>query len=208
MILAGLGIAPAIACLYLLVDRLAPPAPSPRPSPGSRPRLLGRVRRRQRALGGGLVQLAGGKGSFLVAAGGVAAAVGAGPPAPPPVLAPAGAECRRPTGWVEQDDELLLARPPQALRPAPGCRATWSRVWGFARDFRWQIAGYLLLLALSALAAVVPALLVRELLNTAIPQRSFTLVNLIGLAAVGVAVANATGLALGQRFLSSRIGEA
>ena len=80
------------------------------------------------------------------------------------------------------------------------------RVWGFARDFRWQIAGYLFLLGLSSLAAVVPALLVRELLNTAIPQRSFSLVNLIGLAAVGVALANA-GLALGQRFLSSRIGE-
>ena len=30
------------------------------------------------------------------------------------------------------------------------------RVWGFARDFRWQIAGYLFLLALSSLAAVVP----------------------------------------------------
>ena len=80
------------------------------------------------------------------------------------------------------------------------------RVWGFARDFRWQIAGYLFLLALSSLAAVVPALLVRELLNTAIPQSSFSLVNLIGLAAVGVALANA-GLALGQRVLSSRIGE-
>jgi ATP-binding cassette subfamily B protein len=80
------------------------------------------------------------------------------------------------------------------------------RVWGFARDFRWQIAGYLLLLGLSALAAVVPALLVRELLNTAIPKRSFSLVNLIGLAAIGVALANAV-LALGQRFLSSRIGE-
>ena len=53
---------------------------------------------------------------------------------------------------------------------------------------------------------MVPALLVRELLNTAIPQHSFSLVNLIGLAAVGVALANA-GLALGQRFLSSRIGE-
>ena len=80
------------------------------------------------------------------------------------------------------------------------------RVWGFAREFRWQIAAYLFLLALSSLAAVVPALLVRELLNTAIPQHSFSLVNLIGLAAVGVALANA-GLALGQRFLSSRIGE-
>jgi ATP-binding cassette subfamily B protein len=85
-------------------------------------------------------------------------------------------------------------------------REVIRRVWGFARDFRWQIASYLLLLALSALAAVIPPLLVRELLNSAIPQRSFSLVNLIGLAAVGVALANA-GLALGQRFLSSRIGE-
>jgi ATP-binding cassette subfamily B protein len=85
-------------------------------------------------------------------------------------------------------------------------RGVVRRVWGFARDFRWQIATYLFLLALSALAAVIPPLLVRELLNTAIPRKSFSLVNLIGLAAVGVAVANA-GLALGQRLLSSRIGE-
>jgi ATP-binding cassette subfamily B protein len=85
-------------------------------------------------------------------------------------------------------------------------RGVVRRVWGFARPFRWQIAAYLALLGLSALAAVVPALLVRQLLNVAIPQKSYGLVNLIGLAAVGVAVGNA-GLALGQRFLSSRIGE-
>src|SRR4029453_4511817 len=72
--------------------------------------------------------------------------------------------------------------------------------------FGGQIRGYLFLLGLSSLAAVVPALLVRELLNTAIPQRSFGLVNLIGLAAVGVALASA-GLALAQRFLPSGIGE-
>ena len=80
------------------------------------------------------------------------------------------------------------------------------RVWGFARPFRWQIAAYLGLLGLSALAAVVPALLVRQLLNVAIPHKSYGLVNLIGLAAVGVAVGNA-GLALAQRLLSARIGE-
>jgi ATP-binding cassette, subfamily B, bacterial len=80
------------------------------------------------------------------------------------------------------------------------------RVWGFARRFRWQIAVYLALLGLSAVLAVVPALLVRELLNVALPRRSYGLVNLIGLAAVGVAVGNA-GLALAQRLLSSRIGE-
>jgi ATP-binding cassette subfamily B protein len=85
-------------------------------------------------------------------------------------------------------------------------RGVVRRVWGFARRFRWQIATYLGLLGLSALAAVVPALLVRELLNVAIPRKSYGLVNLIGLAAVGVAVGNA-GLALGQRLLSARIGE-
>ena len=85
-------------------------------------------------------------------------------------------------------------------------RGVVRRVWGFARRFRWQIAAYLALLGLSALAAVVPALLVRELLNVAIPRKSYGLVNLIGLAAVGVAVGNA-GLALGQRLLSARIGE-
>jgi ATP-binding cassette, subfamily B, bacterial len=85
-------------------------------------------------------------------------------------------------------------------------RGVVRRVWGFARRFRWQIAAYLALLGLSALLAVVPALLVRELLNVAIPRRSYGLVNLIGLAAVGVAVGNA-GLALAQRLLSARIGE-
>ena len=85
-------------------------------------------------------------------------------------------------------------------------RGVVRRVWGFARPFHWQIAAYLALLGLSALAAVVPPLLVRELLNVAIPRRSYGLVNLIGLLAVALAVANA-GLALGQRLVSARIGE-
>jgi len=85
-------------------------------------------------------------------------------------------------------------------------RGVVRRVWGFARRFRWQIAAYLALLGLSALVAVVPPLLVRELLNVAIPRKSYGLVNLIGLLAVGVAVGNA-GLALAQRLLSARIGE-
>jgi ATP-binding cassette, subfamily B, bacterial len=85
-------------------------------------------------------------------------------------------------------------------------RGVVRRVWGFARPFRWQIALYLTLLGLSALAAVVPPLLVRELLNVAIPRRSYGLVNLIGVLAVAVAVANA-GLALAQRLVSARIGE-
>jgi ATP-binding cassette subfamily B protein len=85
-------------------------------------------------------------------------------------------------------------------------RGTMRRVWGFARRYWVQIAVYLLAIGLSSLVAVTPPLLVRELLNKAIPQRSFALVNFIGAAAVGVALANA-GLALAQRLLSARIGE-
>ncbi len=85
-------------------------------------------------------------------------------------------------------------------------RGVVRRVWGFAGAYRLQIVLYLSLIGLSALVAVVPPLLVRTLINDAIPRRSFRLVDLIGLAAVGIALATA-GLALAQRFLSARIGE-
>jgi MFS family permease len=73
MVLAGLGIAPAIACLYLLVDRLAPTGTVTEAftwvtTAFATGFALGN------ALGGTLVHLAGIDGSFLVAAGGVAAA--------------------------------------------------------------------------------------------------------------------------------------
>jgi ATP-binding cassette subfamily B protein len=85
-------------------------------------------------------------------------------------------------------------------------RGVVKRVWGFAKRYWVQITFYLLAIGLSSLVAVTPPLLVRELLNKAIPEHSLTLVNVIGAAAVGVALANA-GLALAQRLLSARIGE-
>ncbi len=85
-------------------------------------------------------------------------------------------------------------------------RGVVRRVWSFARPFWVQILVYLLAIGLSSLVTVTPPLLVRELLNKAIPERSLGLINFIGAAAVGVAVANA-GLALAQRLLSARIGE-
>jgi ATP-binding cassette subfamily B protein len=85
-------------------------------------------------------------------------------------------------------------------------RGVVRRVWGFARRYRLQIAAFLLTIGLSALVGVIPPLLVRELLNKAIPLRSYSLINLIGLAAVGVALGNA-GLSLVQRYFSARIGE-
>jgi ATP-binding cassette, subfamily B, bacterial len=85
-------------------------------------------------------------------------------------------------------------------------RGVVRRVWGFARRYRLQILAYLLAIGLSSVVTVTPPLLVRELLNKAIPERSLGLINFIGAAAVGVALANA-GLALAQRLLAARIGE-
>src|SRR6266511_2899179 len=85
-------------------------------------------------------------------------------------------------------------------------RGVVRRVWGYARVYRRQMFAFLATIGLLALLGVVPPLLVRTLINDAIPRHSFHLVDLIALAAVGVALANA-GLSLAQRWFSARIGE-
>jgi ATP-binding cassette, subfamily B, bacterial len=85
-------------------------------------------------------------------------------------------------------------------------RGVVRRVWGFARPYRLQMFAFLGTIGLLALLAVIPPLLVRTLINDAIPRRSLRLIDLIGLAAIGVALANA-GLSLTQRWFSARIGE-
>jgi predicted MFS family arabinose efflux permease len=74
MILAGLGIAPAIACLYLLVDRLAPAGTVTEAFTWVTTAFATGFAAGN-ALGGGLVHRVGTDRAFLVAAGGVAAAV-------------------------------------------------------------------------------------------------------------------------------------
>jgi ATP-binding cassette, subfamily B, bacterial len=85
-------------------------------------------------------------------------------------------------------------------------RGVVRRVWGFARPYRLHMLAFLGTIGLLALLAVIPPLLVRTLINDAIPSRSLRLIDLIGLAAIGIALANA-GLSLTQRWFSARIGE-
>jgi ATP-binding cassette subfamily B protein len=85
-------------------------------------------------------------------------------------------------------------------------RGVVRRVWGYARTYRLHILAFLATIGVLALLGVVPPLLVRTLINDAIPRRSFHLVDLIALAAIGVALANAL-LSLAQRWISARVGE-
>src|SRR4051794_17744153 len=92
---------------------------------------------------------------------------------------------------------------PEGTKLAPG---TVRRVWGFARAYRFLILAFLAIIGLSALLGAVTPLLVKALIDTAIPNRDGTLINLISAAAVGLALLGA-GLTIAQRWFSARIGE-
>ena len=80
------------------------------------------------------------------------------------------------------------------------------RVWRFTRHYRPLLAFFLVTIVAGAVIAVIPPLLIRSLIDRAIPERSLRLVDLIALGAVAVALAGA-GITLVQRWLSALIGE-
>ncbi len=85
-------------------------------------------------------------------------------------------------------------------------RNTVRRVVGFARPHRRLIATFLALTVVDASMVVVVPLLVKRLVDDGILKGNSALVTAIALVIAGVAVFNAV-LAVGQGYLSSRIGE-
>ncbi len=86
---------------------------------------------------------------------------------------------------------------------APG---TVKRIVRFARPYRFLITTLLILLALDAALGTVTPLLVREVLNQGIGQHRPHLVIVLALVMALIAVFD-SGLALVERYFSSRIGE-
>ena len=83
---------------------------------------------------------------------------------------------------------------------------TVRRVAGFAKPHLRLIAVFLVLTVIDAALVVVTPLLIKQLVDDGILQGNSGLVTLLALAIAGVAVVDA-GLAVGQGYLSSRIGE-
>src|SRR4051795_633254 len=80
------------------------------------------------------------------------------------------------------------------------------RVWGLVRHYRRMLAGYLTTIVLEAVLGIVPALLIKRIVDEAIPHQDRGL--LTSLAAVMVAIAFAQAvLSLAERWGSARIGE-
>jgi ATP-binding cassette subfamily B protein len=85
-------------------------------------------------------------------------------------------------------------------------RAVARRAWSFVRPYRAMLLLYLGAIVAAAVLGVVPPLIFKQLIDEAIPSRDLGAVNLLAVAAVGVAVLT-TGLSLLNRWFGARIGE-
>lgn len=95
---------------------------------------------------------------------------------------------------------------PEELASARVNKATLRRAWGFTRPYRVALVGYLVTIVVLSFVAVLPPLVIKALIDDAIPGRDLGMVNVLVAAAVGLALAE-TGLRLVNRWLSARIGQ-
>lgn len=85
-------------------------------------------------------------------------------------------------------------------------RALLLRVWEYARPYRWQTALVLGLIGASTIVGLAPPLLMRQLLDSTLPARNYSQLNLVALALVAVPLINGL-LGVWQRNISARMGE-
>ena len=100
----------------------------------------------------------------------------------------------------------LMPRDADTVKGARLARGTARRVWQFARPYRGTIAVFLAAILVAALLALVPPLVTRAILDTAIPDGDRQLIVWLAAAAVGAALGDAA-LQIVQRWCSARVGE-
>ena len=95
---------------------------------------------------------------------------------------------------------------PDNLRDRPLDRETIRRAWRLTTPFRKRLLGYLLLIVSAAALGALPPLLIRSIVDVAIPDGRTDLLWTLAGAMVAVAVGMA-GLSLVERWVSATIGE-
>jgi ATP-binding cassette subfamily B protein len=90
-------------------------------------------------------------------------------------------------------------------RPEISRTLLW-RVWEYARPYWRGVLAMLLTILGISLLSLIPPLLMRNLIDVALPTRDFARLNLLALGMVAVPLVNGL-LGVGQRYASARIGE-
>ena len=101
---------------------------------------------------------------------------------------------------------MMMPRDTDAVKGARVTGRELRRAWRFARPYRRAIIGFLVAILLSAFVAIVPPFAFRRILDSAIPSKSHSQINILAAIVVTAALLDA-GLAVLQRWWSSSIGE-
>jgi ATP-binding cassette subfamily B protein len=101
---------------------------------------------------------------------------------------------------------MALGSDPTAIAGARVQKGLVKRVWRFARSYRLMLVGFLATIVLAALVNLVPPLLIRQIIDQALPDEDRGAVALMAGLMVAVAVAEAF-LSIFERLWSSKIGE-
>src|SRR3954469_24021830 len=101
----------------------------------------------------------------------------------------------------------MYGRPdPEELKDAGIDRGTLRRAWTFARAYRRAMIAYLGVIVLGAVVGALPPLVLKQLIDKAIPEKNHTLLYVLVAIAAALALTQ-TMIGLVNRWLSARIGE-
>jgi ATP-binding cassette subfamily B protein len=100
----------------------------------------------------------------------------------------------------------MLGSDPSLVRGAHLDRRLVRRVWSFARPYRTMLFAFLVTIVLEAIVGILPPLLIKRIIDVAIPQSDNGMVTTLALLMVGIAAVEAL-LSLGERWWSAKIGE-
>lgn len=101
---------------------------------------------------------------------------------------------------------MALGADPAKIRGETVAPGVVRRVWAFARPYRGLLVGFLLTIVLAAVINLAPPLLIRRIIDDALPAEDGGWVTQLALLMVVAAFAEAA-LSLLERWWSSRIGE-
>jgi ATP-binding cassette subfamily B protein len=109
---------------------------------------------------------------------------------------------------MSQQHQIMMGfrRDSDAVRGRRLERETIRRVVGLCRPYRRALIGFLVTVIAAAVIGAIPPLILRALLDTAVPEKNRNLVLLLALGAVALAIMS-SALSLVQRWYSAKIGE-
>jgi len=101
---------------------------------------------------------------------------------------------------------MVIGRDKDGVKGKSLDRSTVRRVYAYAGRYRGMLIGFVATLLVSSLLSIVPALLVRQIIDDAIPSSDRGQVNTLALIMIGLALASGV-ISLFERWFSARIGE-